>query len=417
MVNRKEKFKLKVLVMTDNCLIKSTGMSRVGKEIALGLHKKGLEIVYLGWFSRVGDQNNMPFKIYHTANQYYGQDIFDQVILQERPNLVLCVGDPWMQHYIANPNICKSRRLFLWCSYIPVDGTTPDGGLPPTWNTGFYNADYVIAYTEYGKNAILKNCPELASRIKVIPHGVDIKTFRPLPKEEVINLRRSVGIADDQIVYLIVSRNQFRKNIPEFSKAWKKFVVNGRHPKAVFWPHMVFTDPMGWNLDEIFDILGIRPTMRYFEAIAHAQSNVDLMPEEDLNRLYNIADVNVLISGEGWGLSLGEGAACGKPMLALDHSGAGEQARTSNGGLLVKCNPQYITGKYSTERPYPDENDLLMKMDLLYNRPDLREKLGKAAYDWAQTMTWDSACDMWHNLIMEMMYPLRKPQVVLERVV
>lgn len=394
-----------------------TGMSLVHRNIGLGLHKRNHEVVSLGWFSRIGGQNNMPWKIYHTSNQYYGQDVFDQVVLQERPQIVLCIGDPWMQHYIANPNVCRTRRLFQWLSYIPVDGTTPNGGLPPTWSNGFYNADCVIAYTEYGKQAILKNCPELTDKIRIIPHGVNTGTFRPLPREEVLNMRRSVGIADDQIVFLMVARNQFRKNIPEFSKAWLKFVANNRHPKAVFWPHMVFTDPMGWNLDEVFDILGIRPTLRYFESIAHSPSNVDLMPEEDLNRLYNICDVHVNCAGEGWGLGTIESMAAGKPNIALDHSGGGEQIRMSNGGLLVKCAPQYVTGKYNTERPYPDENDLLMKMDLLYSRPDLREKLGKAAYDWAQTMTWDSACDMWHNLIMETMYPLRKPQVVLERVV
>jgi len=383
-------------------------MSEVGKNIALNLHKKGHEIVYLGWFSRLGESNTMPFKIYHTSNQYYGQDVFDKVVWQEKPVLVLTVGDAWMTDYIANPNICRMRRMFLWLKYIPIDGTTSDGRLPPTWREGILNADVVIAYTEYGRQAILQSCPEIVNRIKVIPHGVDTNMFRPLPEKEVVNLRRQLGL-EGRICFLMVGRNQFRKNVPEFVKAWKKFTQNGAHPKAVFWPHMVFTDPMGWNLDEVFDIIGIRPTLRYFEQVAHAPSNLELLPEEDLNRLYNCCDVHVNCAGEGWGLPVSASLACGKPNIVLNHSGAGEQVRLSNGGLLVKCSPCFITGKYSTERPYPDENDLLAKMDLLYNRADLRQKFGKAGYEWAQKMTWEHACDMWHELIMETMYPLRKP--------
>ena len=804
-----------------------TGMGEVHRHIGSGLHKRKHEIISLGWFSKMGGQNSMPWKIYHTSNQYYGQDVFDKVVWQEKPQIVICIGDPWMQDYIANPNICRTRRSFLWGRYTPVDGTTPDGGLPPTWREGALNADVVIAYTEYGKQAILKSCPELAGKIKTIPHGVNTNVFKPLPEKEIATLRRQLGL-EGKICFLMVGRNQFRKNVPEFAKAWKKFTQNGTHPKAVFWPHMVFTDPMGWNLDEIFDILGIRSSLRYFEAIAHSQSNVDLLPEEDLNRLYNCCDVHVNIAGEGWcfvpntliwtgdrcfridsiknttvmgsygqdnivlntfkryysgqiisikprgmlwtkmtpehpvlicrekytinhpekirgkdlskqtlfvqakdlrkndillypvsdiknslpqkiyleypehlkkysnkgkheyswknlgeivgwsgeqvrrtvlnmkghitektrneikeklnkigyeykrqqynilkeveitpdllyffGLYIAEGSvnkgrvdialnskkeynlalklreivensfhrkfsiqkrrnantlkcrfflanidktfdtlfghgarnkhipyewlkcnveeiipllkgvfdgdgyfngkqislssvsstlifqirelllhlgitcsiqqgkkgeyqlsvsdnklkkifnkplneksnnakfqwiagrylhipiigikeenysgevfnlevnndntyiangfivhnclpvtaalSCGKPNISLDHSGAGEQVRLSNGGLTVKCNPFFVTGKYSTERPYPDENDLLTKMDLLYNRADLRQKLGQAGLKWAQGMTWEHACDMWQELIMETMYPLRKP--------
>ena len=398
----------KILTMSDDPNI-ATGMGRVHKEIACGLRKYGHEIVSLGWFSRIGEQNTMPFKIYHTSNQYYGQDVFDQVILQEFPQIVITIGDHWMVDYIANQNICKTRRLFLWIAYTPIDGTTPDGGIPPTWAYGTLNADYVVAYTEYGKQAILKTCPEVANRITVIPHGVDTNMFKPLPEDEVKNLRRSVGLVDDHVCFLMVARNQFRKNIPEFAKAWQKFVAYNRHPKAVFWPHMVFTDPMGWNLDEVFDILGIRQTLRYFEKIAHSSSNIDLMPEADLNKLYNICDIHVNIAGEGYGLASIESLACGKPNIVLDHSGSGEQIRMSDGGLLVKCSPYYVTGKYSTERPYPDENDLLTKLDLLYSRADLRQKLGNAGLEWTRKTTWDAACDKWHGLITEMMYPLRKP--------
>ena len=89
-------------------------MSEVGKNISLGLQKRGFEIVYLGWFSRLGENNSMPFKVYHTSNQYYGQDVFDKVVWQEKPVLVLTIGDSWMCDYIANPNIFKKKKTFFF---------------------------------------------------------------------------------------------------------------------------------------------------------------------------------------------------------------------------------------------------------------------------------------------------------------
>ena len=69
----------------------------------------------------------MPFKVYHTSNQYYGQDVFDKVVWQEKPVLVLTIGDSWMCDYIANPNICRTRRSFLWCFSEDTEVVTKTG--------------------------------------------------------------------------------------------------------------------------------------------------------------------------------------------------------------------------------------------------------------------------------------------------
>ena len=414
---------MKILIMTDNPNLR-TGMGRVGREISMGLHKRGHKMSYLGWFSSPDLENKMPFPIHRTLNNYYGSDVFDQVIMKERPDVVLTIGDIWMVKHIGNPNQCRTRRLFRWVGYVPIDGAAEGNVIPPTWKETFLNMDVKVAYTEYGKRIITNSLPELKEEIKLIPHGVDIKTFNPLPQKEVNNLRRTIGLdvlkpngeVKRKVCFLIVARNQFRKNIPEIVKVWKKFKLNGKHQDAVIFPHMNFQDQMGWNLDEIFDINDIRQSLMFFDKIAHAGSNISLMPEQDLNKLYNVCDVFLLLSGEGFGLPIVEAMACAKPVIVLDHSACSELAHGRGETVRVAYT---ITGKYSTERPYPDEKELLEAMDRLYRNEVLRAEYGLNSYKFVaegdpnlyhgKALTWENACDQWEEVIQSIAHPLAKP--------
>ena len=397
----------KIMIMTDSPLI-STGMSRVGREIALGLQRYGHHIVYLGWFSSPSLDNKMPFKLYRTNNMYYGQDAFDSVFLQEQPEIVLTIGDEWMVNYLNNPQYCSSRQFLKWIMYCPVDGASWNGGIPSTWYDTLRSADYLIAYTEYGRRKILHSLPELFGQVRVIYHGVDTDVFRPLDKNLIEQKRAEWGLKD-KIVFLMVSRNQGRKNIPEFCKAWKKFKLQRGHENCKFWPHMNFSDAMGWNLKEIFTIYDMWKDITYFPDIADGSNNLATLPEDVLNLLYNVCDVHCLISGEGFGLPTFEAMACKKPVINLNHSANTEI--TEGRGELVKVK-DYITGHHSTERPLPDIDDLVDKMHKLAINPELRQQYGEKGYKFAQKYTWRNVCKEWNELIKEIENPLMKPNFV-----
>lgn len=395
----------KILIMTDNANI-PTGMGRVGREIALGLQRLGHEIIYLGWFSPTWLESTMPFRVYRTSNNYYGSDIFDRVVHDERPDVVLTVGDIWMVQYIADPNVCRSRPWFQWIGYVPIDGVALNGGVPNSWISVLDDMDVVVPYTEYGKEAIGKSLPHRLRSLKPIPHGVDTKVYHPLSDAERMDIRHGLGIRDDRIVFLTVARNQFRKNIPEFCKGWKLFRKDGAHEKAVFWPHMGFQDPMGWDLSEVFSIYDIGNDLMYFERVALGSNNVDLLPEAELMKLYNAADIFILMSGEGWGLPTLEAMACGKPCILMDHSANTELiGRGIERGLLVDV-AGTMTGAHSTERPFPDLNHLVKQMSVLYEDAELRRVLGARAAEFAKSLTWDSAVLQWNHVVETVVNPL-----------
>jgi glycosyltransferase involved in cell wall biosynthesis len=403
---------MKVLLMSDDPGL-MTGMGRVHREIGRGLKRKGFEVVSIGWFSAYWLTPWSEWKVYKTNNNYYASDIFDQVICQENPDVVLTIGDSWMVSFISDPLKCKARFLFQWVAYVPVDGEAYGGGLPPSWISMLRDIDVIVAYTEYGKRAISKSVPDIAWRVEMIPHGVDMNVYKMFRKDDVLKARRRLGIPDDFIVFLMVCRNQFRKNIPEFCKGWKLFKKDGKAEKALFWPHMVFRDPMGWDLWDIFNKYDMKKDLVYLKEMAESNSNLDLIEESQLSVVYNMADVVVMMAGEGFGLPTLEAMASGKPILALKHS-ANIELVEGRGELVEVQN--YVTGGHSTERPIPSLEDLSNKLLRLYNNPKLREEYGMKSLEFARTLTWDVAIEKWYALLNRVNNPFVEGEMIVERI-
>lgn len=404
---------MRILIMSDNPAV-HTGMGRVHREIGRALKRAGHDIISIGWFSPSWLPDWTEWRVHRTENNYYGKDVFDQIVWGTRPDVVLTIGDVWMIQYISDPQQCQTRSLFRWVGYVPVDGAAWHGGVPNSWNQILLDMDRVVAYTEYGRDVMTKSLPQLRDAMPVIYHGVDTAIYHPVPPAQVLDWRRTAGIADDQVVFMTVARNQFRKNIPEFCKAWKKFKQATPSPKALFWPHMKFQDPMGWDLYEVFDIYGMRQDLAYYDGVANSPSNVTLADEAALARAYNMCDVFVLLAGEGFGLPIIEAMACAKPVILLEHSASIELGEGR--GLLVKV-AEYMTGNHSTERPYPHLDSVVTALNKMYRDPKLRLEFGKAGLEFAKKYTWEALGVHWDKLLKEVEDPFLAEQVLAEVVV
>lgn len=118
-----------------------------------------------------------------------------------------------------------------------------------------------------------------------------------------------------------------------------------------------------------------------------------------------MCDIFLLQSGEGFGLPTVEAMACGKPVILLDHSANTEIGRGR--GELVRVST-YMSGKHSTERPYPDLKDLAEKMEKLYKDEELRMAYGRAGYNFTRGLDWDYIGSMWYELLLKIENPLYK---------
>ena len=404
---------MKILVMTDSFFI-PTGLGRVGRELAFGLMERGHQIGYIGWFHRPHIMGQIPqgMSYWQTNNNMYGSDIFDAVVSSFRPDVVLTIGDLWFLSYISDPGQCRTRRLFQWCSYIPVDGEPVNGGIPPALIAPIEDVDIPVAYTNYAKEAVLKSCfdAELRNRIRVIYHGTSPEIYRPLPPEDRKKLREQFQV-DDKFVFLTVCRNQSRKNIPEMFRAWKTFseFVDTKD-KVVFWPHMYFRDPMGWNIEELLEVLKLRNnSVRYYRQVAFANSELHLIPEVELAKLYQMADAFILLSGEGFGLPTIEAMASRLPCILLDTAASAELGADGRAELVGVNGGITWTGSHLTQRPVPTIESVVSSMYRVYKDADYRENIAKNAYEFAIQYPWKRIVDEWNLLFMEKEVPFLRP--------
>lgn len=404
---------MKILIMTDSMFIPS-GMGRVGREIALGLGKRGHQVGYIGWFHRQDIFPNAPYNIqfWPTNNNRYGADVLDGCVNHFQPDVLLTIGDLWHLWYISDPRVCKMRKHFQWCSYIPVDGEPVNGGLPPGIIKTIEDIDIPVAYTNYAKDAFLKSVTDQESRnrIQTIYHGVDTNLFKPASPEERTKLRSKINLKD-KFLFLTVCRNQSRKNIPELLKAWKKFSelpqING---KVMLWLHTYFKDSMGYDIDDLLRILKLRnQSIMYYHQVAYAQSEQHLIPDQDLAKLYQIADSFILLSGEGFGLPTFEAMASRLPCVLLNHSASAELGADGRAELVHSSGEITWTGSHLTQRPIPKTDDIVESMLKVFNQHHYRESIAQKGFEFATKYTWDRVAEEWNSLFLQYEIPFLKP--------
>lgn len=400
---------LKVCVMTDNPHLR-TGMARVGREIATGIYNMGHEVIYIGWYENPPKTHNLPFRVIDARQQFFGSDILDSVWRNEQFDVLITIGDNWRLDYIGDSKRCHTRRFFQWIAYTAIDGEAFGGGVPfylrPTYNT----PDRMIVYTNWAKEAVLKSMPEMQSYLGMIYHGVDHNLFKPVDEATRQKIRQKFGCGN-RFMFLVVSRNQPRKNIPEIFKAWKLVSLDKEMDGATLWPHMHFNDPFGASIDQMIEVYGIntanKKNVMYIDAIAHAPREIDMPDDNFMFELYQMADCLVMAGSEGFGLPVLEAMACRKPVIALDHSATGELCADGR-GFLVPVQFE-TTGAYMHEKPWPDYNVLYQTMKRVMKNKEERDKVAEEGYKFSQNHSWASKLLEWRDEIEKLEYPLSSP--------
>lgn len=111
--------------------------------------------------------------------------------------------------------------------------------------------------------------------------------------------------------------------------------------------------------------------------VADMTSLMGSVSQEELMQLYSDCDLLALPSrNEGWGLSLMEAMACGKPVVATAVGGIPELVTDDVEGLLV---------------PPGDVRGLADAVSRLLGDPGLRERMGRAGRERVKAFTWNAS--------------------------
>ena len=230
-------------------------------------------------------------------------------------------------------------------------------------------ADRLIVATEAEKAQLQWLYKADLHKMTIIPPGVDVSHFYPIPKDEA---RQFIGLEAHQRMVLFVGRIEPLKGVDTLLRAMSclKFqsvlhpvylAIIGGEPDAD--PDEMTAEMV--RLQQLCDDLCMGQTVIFLGKRA----------QDTLPYYYSAAEVLVMPSFyESFGMVALEAMACGTPVIASQVGGLAFLVRDGETGYHV---------------PEGDPSALCDKLTLLLSDRELRERMGKCAAEYAQGYNWE----------------------------
>jgi len=212
-------------------------------------------------------------------------------------------------------------------------------------------ADQVICISEILKGYLMRYGVE-ATKLHVIPNGVDHHAFKPGPKDEELVARFGLG---DRVVVGFVGSFNFFADTESFACSIKTLCQ--RHPEAVF-----FFVGKGKASDEIAEAgagLGLSERLIFAGAVPH----------DEVSRYLSTMDV--VISPYR-----GDYLFYGSPLKLLEYMAAGKPALVTALGQIKEV---ILDGHNGMLFEWGDDETMVRKLSLLIADGELRRRLGANA--------------------------------------
>ena len=391
----------------------ATGFGKVSSNILPYLYETGDYEIYCFGVNYMGVPHPYPFQIYpmlpNPQGDPYGREKIQQILPQMDFDILFLLQDSFIMTFLPNliNDMKKRGKNFRTVVYFPIDGTPW-----PEWIEAMSAADVPVTYTQWGKKECIKAFPAIADRLQVIPHGINLKEFFPLPPEEKKRLRKFYfGPHADKFIVINVNRNQQRKDIPRSVMAFKEFHKDC--PNSLLYLHMAEVD-VGWELPRIATDLGLKLGE---DVVFPKNFNVNTgFPVHVINELYNCADVGIsTANGEGWGLNLTELFSTLVPAIMPDccsFSEIGADNRCflcrSGDGPNMKV---YLTMDNSIPRNLCNINDLVKYLKRLYEKPEIGRRMAEKSYEWVtKNLVWQrDIVPRFDKIIKDLYVDMQKP--------
>jgi|TARA_R110000851_G_scaffold92069_2_gene200936 glycosyltransferase involved in cell wall biosynthesis len=343
--------KKKILLLSDD-LRMSSGVGTVSKNFVLGTLDK-YDWVQAGGAikhpeeGKVVDMNDSvrketgiedaSLKIYPISG-YGNQELLRHLINIEKPDAILHYTDPrfWTFLYQMEHEIRQQIPIF----YYNIWDDLPY----PRYNEFFYESSDLIMNISKQTVNIVNNCavkkPRTDWDCTYIPHGIPDEKFFPIEKldKKMIDFKKNMLQKKEYDFVVFWNNRNIRRKLPsDVILAYKTFcdmLPKEQSDKCVLIMHTAPVDNNGTDLPAVVKEL----CPNYDVIFSHRK-----LEEEQLNWLYNIADVQVnMASNEGFGLGTAEAVMSGTPIIV-----------NVTGGLQDQCGFK-IKGKHVTYQDYSE---------------------------------------------------------------
>jgi len=232
-------------------------------------------------------------------------------------------------------------------------------------------ADLVIAATPAERAQLQWLYQADMSRVEVIPPGVDLSRFYPIPAEEA---KEAIGASCSHHMLLFVGRIEALKGLDVLIEALALMRQQG-----VFERHKLCLAVIGGEPNASAD--SMTQEMARLQALCKQRGLDDMViflgkrSQDTLPYYYSAADVLVMPSHyESFGMVALEAMACGTPVVASQVGGLAYLIQDGRTGFTV---------------PAADPKALAERLTLLLDDPALRARLGENARLEAQAYAWE----------------------------
>jgi len=290
-------------------------------------------------------------KVYVIPNNGYGDvQKIRNLIKQYKPDGLFIFTDPryWTWLFEIEREIRSKIPIFwlnIWDDY-PA----------PKYNEHFYDSvDCLMAISKQTKNIneIVLGEKAKSKVIKYVPHGIDHEIFKPLDtqsKEFIDFKKETFKDTDHEFVVFFNSRNIHRKRPADLILAFRMFcdmLEKEQAKKCALIMHTAATDNNGTDL---------RAVKQAFcdPEYVNVYFSQDRLNPQQMNHLYNLADVTVLpSSNEGWGLALTESMMAGTMIIANVTGGMQDQMRfVDENGDWINFSPDFPSNHRGTYKQH-----------------------------------------------------------------
>lgn len=153
------------------------------------------------------------------------------------------------------------------------------------------------------------------AKVRVVRHGVDLKTFRPLSVDEIAANRQSLNIPQDAVVFLNVGVPTWNKGVDLLLRTFAQ--VHRRYPHT----RLILKDAAGlygYSSDNVINsVHQSHPGLLNDDVLAAISVVAGNLSQAELCWLYGFVDWYVsAYRAEGFNLPVLEAQACGTPVIA-----------------------------------------------------------------------------------------------------
>lgn len=264
----------KKIVLSTNPPWLKTGLAENGRFLAQWLYKTGkYDLTYYASQSHVNDPNHsrQPWKsrgcipndpsTIQQLNQdpnrarmaSYGGLLIDQVIKDEKPDILWCSDDVWSfggEFFKANWWNKINPILHITIDSLPIlDQAYEQAKVTPNFFT----------WAKFGSEEMSKRGSEW-SHVGQIYGATNINNFAPITDAEKAGLRRRFGIGQNTLVFGYTFRNQLRKEATVILQAFHQFKKTHPNIDAKLHLHTSWSETAnGWDFPKIIKYIGIDP--------------------------------------------------------------------------------------------------------------------------------------------------------------